>query len=233
MSRDGHDSDHERAQELLAWWVNGTLDEGERREVEDHLEDCALCRRDEAHCRALAARVRAAEEVAPVPHPARPERLLARAARRSGRLRLPAGLLATPMPVRWALVAQTALVVVLIGALGWRSTGGSAAPQGAPIEVSGAPFRTLADPQPPPSRAASLRVVFAAGTPEQELRRIVLALGAEIVAGPTPLGAYTLALPTGAGADPLAVVLEDLRSLPAVRFAEPVRSGIERDGGQR
>jgi hypothetical protein len=224
---------HQRVQELIAWWVNDTLESEERRLVSEHLAECVECRQDEAHCRALAARVRSAEEVAPVPHPARLERLLATAATPRGgpTLPLPSWLRATPRPVRWALGAQMALLVGLIVALGRAPIAGPEAPHPA-IEAPGPRYRTLSEAEPP-RRGSSLRVVFAADTPEQELRRIMLALGAEVVAGPTPLGAYTLALPSGAGSDPLSVVLEYLRALPAVRFAEPIAGGDERGGGER
>jgi len=35
---------HARTVELLPWLINGTLDSGERRQVEEHLESCADCR---------------------------------------------------------------------------------------------------------------------------------------------------------------------------------------------
>ena len=35
---------HHEAESLLPWFVNGTLDDEERRQVAQHLEDCAHCR---------------------------------------------------------------------------------------------------------------------------------------------------------------------------------------------
>lgn len=42
---------HNRTVERLPWLVNGTLDADERREVEEHLADCASCRRELAATR--------------------------------------------------------------------------------------------------------------------------------------------------------------------------------------
>jgi len=43
------DSDaHRRAQELLPWWVNGTLDELEAAQTRDHLARCTVCQDDAA-----------------------------------------------------------------------------------------------------------------------------------------------------------------------------------------
>jgi len=61
--------DHRDCVELLPWFAAGALDESERREVEQHLEDCASCRGELAQTR-RAARLFAAD------HPP-PERLLA------------------------------------------------------------------------------------------------------------------------------------------------------------
>src|SRR3954463_2666539 len=39
-------SPHEQAQQLLPWYVNGTLEADEAAEVETHLAECAECRAD-------------------------------------------------------------------------------------------------------------------------------------------------------------------------------------------
>src|SRR6185503_8889039 len=69
---------HERVQELLPWYVNGTLDEREAREVERHLFSCPGCEKEAAQCRALAAAVSAPETEPWSPPDAHLERMLAR-----------------------------------------------------------------------------------------------------------------------------------------------------------
>ena len=47
------DFEHRRLQSLLPWWLNGTLDADEQRQVEQHLKVCASCRKEcefLAHC---------------------------------------------------------------------------------------------------------------------------------------------------------------------------------------
>jgi hypothetical protein len=65
-------------------------------------------------------------------------------------------------------------------------------------------------------------VVFDPALTEADLRSLLLELRAQVVGGPSPLGAYTLEVPAGGDdADPPEVVLDHLRAQPGVRFAEP------------
>lgn len=220
---------HEETMRLLPWYVNGSLPAAERAAFEAHLAVCLRCRAEVAREAGLAAALREAGETAPSPHPAQLARLVARLdepeavePRRPARdaadfLRsLAAG---TPHPVRWALAAQLLLVVLLAAALDWRPE-----PATAPgADVPPASFQTLSDP---PAAAASpaglrLRVVFAEETSERDLRALLHAVGARVVDGPSPLGVYTLEVPSGPAADPLEVVLQHLGSHPHVRFAAP------------
>ena len=103
------------------------------------------------------------------------------------------------------------MLVVLLGVVFWPSPPSR--------------FRTLSDAAPPMATNAAqrqVRVVFAPTATEAELRRVLLEVRGEVVGGPSPLGAYTIAVPAGAGAEPLSLVLEHLRADPHVRFAEPV-----------
>ena len=79
MRQREHDGNrlHQRAWELLPWYVNDTLTDGERRTVEAHAAACPLCREEIAASRRLAAAVRQVPEVAPSPHPAQLARVLA------------------------------------------------------------------------------------------------------------------------------------------------------------
>lgn len=57
----------ERARELLDDYVDGALEEAERRSVEAHLEECGECRHEEAQLRALLAEARALSLEVPPP----------------------------------------------------------------------------------------------------------------------------------------------------------------------
>lgn len=217
---------HRRVGELLPWYVNGSLSPQERQTVEDHLQGCPRCREEERACRAESAALREAGEVAPSPHPARFARLLARIDEepeaRAGRRRF--GQLRDRLrdrfrwgPVRWALAAQLAVILVLAGLL-LRDRG---LREPAPVET-GAVYRTLSDPPAPAPRAETtpvrLRVLFAEDATERQIRQILLDVDGQIAAGPSSFGAYTVKVP--AGDEPPEIVLAHLRSLPEVRFAE-------------
>ncbi len=207
---------HEQAWELLPWLVNDTLEAVEREGVSSHLASCRDCRAEAERCRSLQALVRAAE-VAPSPHPAQLARLLQRvdetekAGKRPRMIRL---LGSRRVNVWWALTAQAAALVVMLAVIFWPEP-----PQR---------YRVLGNPEPAAAVAPAqrqVRVVFTPTATEAELRRVLLEVHGEVVAGPTPFGAYTIAVPAGPGAEPLPLVLEHLRADPHVRFAEPVAGG--------
>lgn len=212
---------HRRVWELLPWYVNGTLSHQEQERVEAHLVECLRCQEEERACRRTAEAVRETGDAAPSPHPVQFQRLLARVeehergeAARRGRGRLSRLLADTPRFARRALLAQAAMILALVGVLIWSATTG-------PIE-----FVTLSDSAaaPPAAAAERLRVMFAPGTTEREIRELLLAFRGEIRSGPSPLGVYTLEIPEGSDPD---VVLARLRSEPQVTFAQPDSSAAQ------
>src|SRR5689334_127701 len=113
---------HQRIQELLPWYANGTLGEAERRTVEEHAAQCERCREEVHACRQLGEAVRQAAVEAPTPHPARLSRLMSRLDEAEGstsRARLAGLLAATPRPVRWVLAGQLAALLLLATARMW------------------------------------------------------------------------------------------------------------------
>jgi hypothetical protein len=229
---------HERVDALLPWYLNQTLADGERREVDEHLAACAACRRALEVERNVAEALRAGAEPAPAPHPQQFARLLERVeeaeaapAEASPRwhgvralLRRAAGGGSGSSGLRTLAVLQAAAIVALLGVLLARLD--AAAPAaGAPA----AAYRTLADvPAAAAAREAAplrLRVIFSPATPEGEMRALLAQVGAQIVAGPSPLGAYTLELRPSPDSESPQLVLAVLRASPAVRFAEPIAAG--------
>lgn len=219
---------HKRVWDLLPWYANGTLLEGERRMVEAHLAECPRCRDEIAVCQKLGTAVRQSEEIAPAVHPIRLARLMERidaeeehgAGERGWRQVVLApwrGLAVlvrtTPPLARGALVVQLVFLLALAGLLLRRS--------GAP-EATAPPatYQTLSQSAPTPASTTRIRLVFTAGTTEREARDLLLGIRGQIVAGPSSLGVYTVEVP--AGPDPLEKVLEHLREQPRVSLAEPV-----------
>ena len=144
---------HQRVWELLPWYVNGSLAQPERERVEAHLAACRRCEEEERACRRTAAEIAGAGEVAPSPHPIQFQRVLARIEesereeRRHGggwRLLAPFRALvqATPRPLRGALVAQAAVIFLLVGFLAWDSLRpGSPAPEPRQPSTARSPIR--------------------------------------------------------------------------------------------
>jgi hypothetical protein len=233
-SRTRRRTGHEEVWDLLPWFVNGTLDDGEVPAVEEHLEACGICREEVRYWRGFA-RVLQDEGDLAVSADAGLARLRRRlegadARSRERHLRRPAGgrpwldgLRRTPAPVRWALAAQLAAVLLLGGLLAssWTVPEATPAAGGAPAAAVGGqgPFRTLSDAPAPPAvgEGTLLRVVFAPQAREREIRGALIAVGGRIVDGPSPTGVYTVAL-DDAG-DPEAV-LGSLRAASQVLFAE-------------
>lgn len=221
---------HRQVGELLPWYVNGTLGEREREKVEDHLAGCPACQAEERACRRMAAATLAAAEASPSPHPAQLGRLLDRIEAeergRGGRLAaLRSQFGAAPRPLRLALLAQAALIVLLAGLGAWKMRAPatiSGTVPGATGPAAAATYRTLSDPAAEPVRAAGgarLRLMFSPGATEREIRALLLGVHGEIVAGPSPVGAYTVEVP--ARGEPAGAVLARLRSEAQVVFAEP------------
>jgi anti-sigma factor RsiW len=226
---------HRRVWELLPWYVNGSLELSERERVEAHLAGCPRCQEEARLCRRTADEIAAAGEVAPSPHPVQLQRMLARIdesereERQQGtgrRLLLPfRSLVAAPRPLRTALVAQAAMILLLLGTLAW-----SARRPGLPAAAApGAAYRTLSNPEPAPVASVPLRVMFQPQATEREIRELLRGVNGEITAGPSASGAYTVAVP--AAGEPVRVVLAHLRSeSQVVILAEPVAGGAEKAG---
>lgn len=218
---------HEEAWDLLPWYVNGSLEEPERSDVEAHLAACGICREEARYWRDFAELAREDGDLAVSPQdglerlrrrlaPSAPQGIGSRPAVRRGWL---APLRRTPTPVRWLLAAQLAGLLLLTGLL--------AVPAGAPDTAPTAPggtsaaFHTLSDPAPLVAVGADvplLHVVFSDQTREREMRGTLISVGGRIVAGPSPMGVYTVAV---APEDDVTKVLETLRALPQVLLAEP------------
>jgi anti-sigma factor RsiW len=199
-------SEHDAVQELLPWYVTGTLTPAESERVEGHLADCEACREDLAFERKLAdgvaslplnaddgwqaMKLRMAEE----PPPARP----------NGAVRL----LRRRVPLAWAMVgslaASVALAVVLTGV---RPTA-TPAPQPTYHTLGS----TAADAQ------GQVVVLFRPDTTEQQMRVVLEAQDARLVDGPTAAGAYVLHFDSGKPED----AIKALRQSSEVVLAEPL-----------
>lgn len=119
----------------------------------------------------------------------------------------------TPSPFHWVLAAQTAVIILLIAA--------SILPTWI---APSAPYRTLSDSvRDAEADPVHIRVIFADDITERELRVLLGTLGATMVAGPSAMAVYTLAVPVSDSerTERMRSALETLRAHPKVRLAEP------------
>lgn len=216
--------DHQDAFSLLPWLANGTLEGADLEGVLDHLKVCRECREElrflpELRC--------ALEQNAPLPSPGRSfARLLARIEReeRAGqpwreRLRAAAERWLGDVPpwLRGTLAVQSVALAVLAAMLLW--------PRPAPAPAL---FRTLSTPvETSVPAGARMRLVLAEGTPVEQMRAVLQGIEAQIVGGPSGVGAFTIELAPGVALEP---ALAGLRAAPAVLLAEPLLDAASEGG---
>lgn len=203
----------EHIESLIPWYVNGTLDDADTRHVQQHLENCELCRasvqlerkvaslvfehRDTLDCAPQSGWNRLAAQL-DAPQPAHENNVSPRRRRRIRIKRLVPALLI----VQAAAIAG--LGISLVQLLDRRTEPA---------------YHTLSDaPRIAAAAAPTLRVVFADATSNEKLRVLLEQIGGTIRSGPTANGVYTIELQKSDGA----AALDWLRTQPEVLFAEPV-----------
>lgn len=206
---------HRTVQELLPWFVVGTLKGDELAMVQEHLQACTECQSDAEWQRTLRAVELPATSAPDV------ERALARLRPRLGaqphppKPGAPAAFLqklfAGNAPwMRWALATQFAVIAVLAILV-------------VPPYGDIAAYRVLGAGTPA-NTAGNVVVIFRPETTVQDMRRILQASGARVVDGPTMTDAYVLAV----AEKRMAHAIGALRAEPAVALAEPLDSGVPR-----
>jgi anti-sigma factor RsiW len=194
-----HD-EHAAVQALLPWYARGQLDEGEMRQVQQHLLGCQACRNELAAEQPLQALLSVA--VAPV---AKGD-VEAGLARMHALMRPARPRVAAPRWMPWAMGLQGAACVLLLGL--WLHDR-QAEPAYEGLSAAGTvPV------------AADALVMFRPGTSEQAVRELLQAHGAGVVAGPTETGAWLLHVDARG--------LAELRTAPIVALAESLQPGPAR-----
>ncbi|MDQ2736907.1 MAG: zf-HC2 domain-containing protein [Pseudomonadota bacterium] len=197
-------AEHRITQELLPWFLNGTLDAAESAQVTSHLDHCPRCQADAA----AHAEVRALSGIA------EPEGSVDRGwsslrARLDGASATPRHPLAARSRPWWRsglqVVVALQAAVMLVLAIGL-------------IELSsrGEPYRALG--AVPTATEANVLAVFRADATEQQMRDALRAAGGRIVGGPTASDAYLLRLN-----DLTPAALARLRAQPGVLKIESLQ----------
>lgn len=217
-------TDHQAAWESLPWYVNATLEGPELEQVERHVAGCVACRGELEYLRQLGGLLHAAEELPLTPalslsalrvridrvESGEPARVGSPSFTRRVRGWIEPLYRVSP-GIRYALIAQAAAILLLVGIIGWSTA-----------QAPSVTHYTLSDVGAPPlDQRAHLRLVFAPETPESRIREILGSVRGEIVSGPTSLGVYTVAAPVPEDPDPtVRALLEELRARSGITFAE-------------
>jgi hypothetical protein len=200
---------HDEVQELLPWFVNGTLDRAEMERVETHLAECAECRAELAAERQLAAAV----ESIPLGSEAAWERM-------ERRLDAPANLSSHPVGGVWRKRVP----------LGWAIASPAAVAAAFALVLINVPARRPSQPQyralgaTEVARPANLVVQFQSATRVSDMQGALESVDARLVDGPTDTGAYLLHVDQAKRE----VALKQLRDNQAIALAQP----IDEPGGE-
>jgi anti-sigma factor RsiW len=206
-------SPHQDVQELLPWFLNGTLQGEEAARVEEHLRGCPGCR-EELECLRVMQSEYVESEMAPEAQAAlaklRPRLEEAVPARRPPPRRATgrAATLTAPFPV-WFKLAMAAQFALVFG-LGWAVL---------QPDRAGLAYHTLSAAGAPERAVGSLVVVFDPAAPQRDVVRILRASGGRVVDGPTASNGYVVAVPDGG----LSAALTRLHAEPSVVLAEPLQ----------
>ena len=199
-----HGDPHQQVQQLLPWFVSGTLEAAEHRLVEEHLAACTECATDLAHERKFADAYVSLDAPANGGWAALKERAVAAQAmrRRSPWRRL------TSRPARFAAIAASQLLLVAASVTAYRLVSN---PEQPVYHVLGAESAML-----PPG--GNVVVIFRPDVTEQAMRTTLLAAQARIVNGPTKASGYVLAVAPGERTH----ALEILRARSEILLAQPI-----------
>lgn len=179
---------------LLPWYANGTLGDGERRQVAGHLATCAACRTELEELQHLKADLTTLYSAQPGPSPNIARSLLGAvaqdaAARRAARAdrepwiaRVDQWLRALFLP-RWMPTVAATILIAQIGLLLWTTM-----PSTQPGQVV---TRSLGMP------TARVSVAFQDNATEEQIRSLLQAVRGRIVDGPNPTGFYTIEILSG------------------------------------
>jgi len=215
---------HEYCWSLLPWFVTGRVSASDAQRIERHLLECPACqieleqqrqlcdafRRDDpvmlapqASLQKLMAKIDASVPDAPLEALETPsaERHALRSTRRA------------PHWLAIAAAIQTVAIAALLTIV-WRQTAS---------EMTAPRFTTMTSAAATRTDHAMVRIVFKPDMTTAQLQSLLHANDAQVLAGPTEAGVYTLQMSRAETADGLSAMLERLRGDANVVFAELVK----------
>ena len=194
---------HKEAEELLPWYATGQIEAEDQMLVEQHLSNCAHCRRQLAFERRMVDEFAALTPQVDTGWARLKQRLEPRQSWRQRAARKLALLRQSFMRPQVAALAFAQLAFVIV-------------PGSMLFSLSRPSYRALGSA--PPRQSANVIAMFSADTTEPQLRNLLQTNGASFVGGPTPADAYLLRVPEKSRE----VVLVHLRANPHVLMAQPI-----------
>jgi anti-sigma factor RsiW len=196
-------SPHDEVQELLPWFVKGTLASDEAERVGAHLAECAECRADLESERRLSAEVVGLPLDADSGWEAMERRITAEPSIRSHSA---PSLWRRRVPLGWAVAspfaAAAAVALVLVNVM--------------PAQPVDQQYRALGAAEV--AQTANLVVQFDPETQVRDMQAALAGVNARLVDGPTDTGAYLLRVEQGKRE----LALKHLRDNEAIALAEPI-----------
>jgi anti-sigma factor RsiW len=213
---------HEYCWKMLPWFATGRLSASDLQRVERHLEECASCRAELAEQRELCTHIRRDEPLMLAPQSSLQKMMTRIDAGESSNTEInsevgeptnvivdfPAARTAKPRSYRWLAIAAAVQTVAIAFLLALVTT----APR----------FATLSSQNTATADGALLRVVFKPETPAGQMQALLHSVNAQVIAGPTEAGVYTLRLERKPDESDIAQALSQVRADGSVIFAEHV-----------
>lgn len=222
MTHSDHNGLHGECWNLLPWIANESAVAKEVARVEEHLRGCRECQEELEFQRQLRNAIRSEEAVVLAPQTSL-QKLMQRidtaadpedfeetsvlptestAAKRSQR-------------PRWLAIAAAVQGIVIAGLLAalWTQSGDT---------LTAPRYSMLTEHDKAMTQRPVIRVVFAGSVSLDDMSRVVHSVDAQVVAGPSEAGVYTLGLAAGSSDEPgINKALALLRADARVKFAEP------------
>ncbi len=212
---------HGECWNMLPWIANESAAAKDVARVEAHLRDCPECQQELEFQRELRSAIRAEDAVVLAPQTS-----LQKLMQRIDTVEdindepeaTPAGVVAMPQrkPVLWsrwlpiAAAVQGIAIIGLLGAMWMQSADTLTAPR----------YETRSASKAIGHRPV-IRVVFTGDASLDDMSRVLRSVDAQIIAGPSEAGVYTLGAARFAKESSVDQALEQLRADSHVRFAEP------------
>jgi hypothetical protein len=226
---------HRECWDLLPWLVNDTLNETQRQRLDQHLAECADCRREAGEQKSLREHLRQEDSVLYAPQ-ASLQKLMNRIDEAAPSQQAPSRMRprftsSTAAKLLAATVVAGVVSFVAIDSISaWRLREERSAPR----------YATLTSKPAVSVTVPAARVVFAPTMNLSQLSELLRTSNAQVVTGPTEAGVYTLVFGSAAGSGPavdlqaqeaqVGAAVQVLRRNPNVLFAEVVSAAAPGSG---